>query len=245
MLSKEQIKTFKEDGVLVIPGFYTEDEIKPWKKEVFEFHGNPQSHEEWQQQIIGSSSTSFKLNDEPTPSSHPKLKELFNCFDKEKIWEGDNELVARWPEVNAQWLGARTPHLDFPVYDQIRTLANVVFYLNDVSPTGAPFMFWKGSHKVAWEHFKKYPKDYMAQGDLSQGQVFEILTNSMETEAEPFSGKSGDLLLWHSLTLHSASVNISNHARLAIIGRWGESIKKNENRFNFNEEIWDQWNFLT
>jgi ectoine hydroxylase-related dioxygenase (phytanoyl-CoA dioxygenase family) len=105
-------------------------------------------------------------------------------------------------------------------------------------------MYWKGSHKVAWEHFRKTPKDYMAQGELSQGQVFEILTNTMETEAVPFSGKAGDLLIWHSLTLHSASVNISNEARLAIFGRWGSAIESNESHFNFSEGIWDKWNLM-
>lgn len=241
MLTKEQIESFKNDGVLIIRDFFSSEEIQSWKEEVYEFHQNPKNDKDWKKAIMESTSSAFRLSDEPTPLVHPKLKKLYDCFNQEVSWIGDNELVARWPEMDAEWLGARTPHLDYPVYDQIRTLANVVFYLNDVAPTGAPLMYWKGSHKVAWDYFKRTPDDYMAQGDLSQGQVFEILTNSMETEPIPFTGKAGDLLIWHSLTLHSASVNVSNEARLAIIGRWGSLIEANEPHFNFSEEIWDKW----
>jgi hypothetical protein len=244
MLTKEQIESFKKDGVLIIRDFFSPEEISTWKEEVHEYHQNPKSHEDWQNEIIKSSSTSFKLDDEPTPVTHPKLKKLYECLYQETNWQGDNELVARWPEIDAEWLGARTPHLDFPVYAQIRALVNLVFYLNDVTPTGAPFMYWNESHKVAWDHFRNTPKDYMAQGELSQGQVFEILANTMETEPIAFSGKAGDLLLWHSLTLHSASVNISNEARLAIFGRWGSAIESNESHFNFSEGIWDKWNLM-
>jgi ectoine hydroxylase-related dioxygenase (phytanoyl-CoA dioxygenase family) len=173
------------------------------------------------------------------------MMRLFSCLNRATDWAGNNELVVRSPEIDAEWLGPRTPHLDFPVYDRLCTLANSIFYLQDVSEFGAPFMYWPGSHKAAWDYFKKNPKDYMAQGDLSQDQVFKKITDSMPNKAIVFDGKAGDLMIWNSLLLHSASVNKSHSARIAIIGRWGNTISSNENNFDFDSDMWQSWDFNT
>ncbi|AGC78202.1 phytanoyl-CoA dioxygenase PhyH [Nonlabens dokdonensis] len=242
MLTKEQIESFKEDGVLILRNFFPKQEMNTWRNEAHDYHKNPLTSEDWKNAIMNYSGNTFNFKNDAHPAFHNKMKDLYQCFNDQIEWNGENELVARWPEIDAEWLGARTPHLDFPVYDRIRTLANSVFYLNDVTIKGAPLMYWKKSHKVAWEYFKKHPSHYMAQGELSQGQIFEILTDAMDSEPIPFYGKAGDLMIWHSLILHSPSVNLSHDARLAVIGRWGATIKEDEFRFDFSKDIWDKWN---
>lgn len=243
MLSEKQIESFKKDGVLILRNFFSRKEIKIWNDEVHQYYKNPKTSSDWKNSIMKYPSSSFSFNNEPSPSIDSKMKSLYHCFHNKIKWHGDSELVARRPELDAEWLGARTPHLDFPLYAKIRTLANSVFYLNNTSPKGGAFMYWKSSHKIAWEYFKKYPKDYMAKGDLSQGQIFEKLTGLMDDNPIAFHGEAGDLLIWHSLLLHSPSVNLSNKARLAVIGRWGKPIEENELRFDFSKNIWDKWKF--
>lgn len=241
MLTNQQIRSFKENGVLRLPGFFTAEEVASWREQVVKFYRVPQNYLEWKTAIQDHCSTGFKLKPDPTPKGHAKMRELYRCFHNEIEWTGENELVARRPEFDAEWLGARTPHLDYPLYAPIRTLANSVFYVNDVSPQGGPFMYWKGSHTAAWNYFRHHPADYMAKGDRSQGQVFELLTNQMKTQAVPFYGKAGDLLIWHSLLLHSPAVNRSYEARLAIIGRWGAPLQADEWRFDFSGDMWESW----
>ncbi|OUS14603.1 hypothetical protein A9Q93_07485 [Nonlabens dokdonensis] len=245
MLSKDQIQYFMENGVLILRNFFSDDEVSTWRNQALNHHKNPKTSEEWKYAIMNCPSSEFHLKNDAHPAIHKKMNALYQCFNDQIEWTGENELVARRPEIDAEWLGARTPHLDFPVYDKIRTLANSVFYLNDVTPKGGPLMYWEKSHKVAWDYFKENPSHYMAQGDLSQGQIFEILTESMDSDPIPFYGKAGDLLIWHSLTLHSPSVNLSHDARLAIIGRWGATIKDEELRFDFSKNIWDKWHLKT
>jgi len=243
MLNKQQIETFKNDGILILENFFSEEEVVAWRKQALAYHDNPVTDDDWRAAIRKVNSNAFKLIDEPTPYTHPKMQALYESLAASIIWDGENELVARAPEMHREWLGARTPHLDFPVYDSIRTLVNSVFYLADVNPYGGPFMYWPGSHLDSWEYFKESPKDYMSQGDLSQDQIFERITHRASREVQSFSGKAGDLMLWHSLILHSASVNKSNSARLAVIGRWGNMLKNGETRFDFNKSIWDEWKF--
>lgn len=239
MLNNGQIEQFKKEGILIIKGFFSDYEIETWKNEVLLYFGNPVSEKDWVGALLRTKSSQFSLQHEPLPSMHPKMKKLYECLSKSINWEGENEIVVRAPEIEAEWLGARTPHLDFPVYDSIRTLANSVFYLSDVSTFAAPFMYWPGSHIVSWNYFKENPKDYMAQGNLSQDMLFAEIKKRVQNDAVAFEGKAGDLMIWHSLLLHSASVNKSSSARLALIGRWGSHLNSNELHFDFNKDIWD------
>ena len=243
MLNNEQIQAFKRDGVLILKQFFSSEEILQWKGQVLEHFKQPNTPEKWRSALLNTHTTSFYLDADPTPMQHPKLQQLYACFNADIEWQGENELVARGPEINAEWLGARAPHLDYPVYAPLRTLANSLFYLNDVSEFGAPFMYWPGSHHIAWDYYVKNPHDYMTQGDLSQDQVFKRITDLMPEQPVAFSAEAGDLMIWHSLMLHSPSVNKSHSPRIAIIGRWGQQLLSQEERFNFNESKWQHWHF--
>ncbi|WP_395376821.1 phytanoyl-CoA dioxygenase family protein [Marinicella sp. W31] len=241
MLSTEQIHTFKRDGVLILKQFFSPEEIDRWKHQVLNYFKQPQTPADWRTTLLNTHTTSFYLDKDPTPVNHPKMQQLYACFNPHIKWQGENELVARGPEIDAEWLGARAPHLDYPVYAPLRTLANSLFYLKDVSDYGAPMMYWPGSHHIAWDYYTQHPQDYMTQGELSQDQVFKRITDRMTGPPVPFSAEAGDLLIWHALMLHSPSVNKSHSPRLAIIGRWGNQLHKGEERFDFNGDQWQHW----
>ncbi|WP_271782272.1 phytanoyl-CoA dioxygenase family protein [Aquimarina algiphila] len=241
MLNEKQINQFKTKGVLIIKNFFSSEEIKKWDDEVLSHFNHPKDEDEWKNIMMKTSSSNFYLKNEPTPLTCLKMKALYSSLNRFVNWEGDNDLVVRPPDSTLPWLGARTPHLDFPVYDNILTLANSVFYLSDVTSKGAAFMYWPGSHIESWNYFKENPQDYMTQGDLSQDQVFEKIHKIVKHPVKEFIGNAGDLMIWHSLLLHSPSINKSNSTRKAVIGRWGEKIDKK--RFDFNKSIWEYFNF--
>lgn len=244
MLTEQQIETFKKEGVLIIENFFASEEIAVWKGEVCQYFHQPISDMDWFRALQQYNSSDFEFSNEPSPANHYKMGLLYCCLNNHIKWDGDNDLVLRYPDLEAKWLGARAPHLDFPVYDEIRTLANSVFYLNDVNSYGSPFMYWPGSHLLAWDYFKENPQDYMTQGELSQDNIFEKITSLMTREAIPFTGKAGDLMIWDSMLLHSPSVNKSKETRMAIIGRWGQNLQDpSEKRFDFNMDKWTHWNF--
>jgi hypothetical protein len=242
MLRQDQIDDFRRDGLLILRGLYAPSEVAAWRDEVLDYFARPASQDEWWKALTTPRAGIFRLINDPTPVTHPALAEVYASLHSKAEWVGDNELVARAGDDEAPWLGARAPHLDFPLHAPVRTLANSVTYLSDVQPRGGAFMYWPGSHRIAWDYFRRNPQDYLSQGERSQDQTFAILAREMTCDPVEFTGTAGDVLIWHSLLLHSGSVNKRHQARLAIFGRWGVPLA-NEPIYDFNADMWTYWNF--
>ena len=242
MLTHDQIQAFKRDGVIILRDLFSPGEITAWRDQVLEYFHRPATPDAWWGALRAYRSGGFRLKEDPTPWTHPDLIGVYRSFHSTAQWSGDNELVLRPGEDEAPWLGARAPHLDFPVYAPLRTLANSVLYLSHVQERGGAFMYWPGSHHIAWDYFRRNPDDYLSRGERSQDQTFALLQREMICDPLEFIGKPGDVLIWHSLLLHSGSVNKRPEARIAIFGRWGVTLQ-GEPIYDFNADMWDYWNF--
>jgi hypothetical protein len=240
MLTSDQISTFQREGVLVLPGFFDSREVSAVCDEVLEHYRLPSTPAEWRAAL--RTYQGIKVRSAPSLESHPGLLKLYRALHARARWEGENQLVTRPGGQVPPWMGARAPHLDFPVAAPLRTLANNVIYWTDVRAQGGAFMYWPGSHHVAWGYFRRHPKHYMAQGRLSQDQVFADLMPEITTEPVEFLGKAGDLMIWHSLLMHSGSRNMRREARIATFGRWGVPLGK-EPLYDFDRDIWSYWDF--
>lgn len=242
MLTKDQIEIFKRDGVLLLCSFFSAGEVGCWRDEVLAYFGSPTSPDEWRSALRMHESSTFHLGNDPTPRSHAVLKSIYKSLHATAEWSGDNELILRQGNEEAPWLGSRAPHLDYPVYAPLRTLANNVIYLSDVRERGGAFMYWPGSHHIAWDYFRRNPEDYLSRGTRSQDQTFAILKREMQGNPVEFVGNAGDLLIWHSLIFHSASVNKRPETRIAMLGRWGVTLS-DEPFYDFNADMWSYWDF--
>jgi ectoine hydroxylase-related dioxygenase (phytanoyl-CoA dioxygenase family) len=103
-------------------------------------------------------------------------------------------------------------------------------------------MYWPGSHRIIWQYFCEFPEDYLAHGERSHNQVFERLVGRMRSAPVEFIGAPGDILIWHPLILHSASINKQREARLAVFGHWGIRVG-DESLYDFREDMWTYWQF--
>ena len=242
MLRQSQIELFKRDGVLILRGLFSADEVSAWREQILEYYGQPGSPGAWWKALATPRPSRFHLQDDPVPGTHPALKHVYDSLHSSALWAGDNELVIRAGEDDAPWLGARAPHLDFPLHAPVRTLANNVAYLSDVEEQGGAFMYWPGSHQIAWDYFRRHPDDYLSRGERSQDQTFAMLKREMVCDPIEFVGQAGDVLIWHSLLLHSGSVNKRHEARLALFGRWGVTLGE-EPVYDFNADMWSYWRF--
>lgn len=242
MLTSAQIDAFKRDGVLALRGFFARDTVERWRREIFEYFGQPGDGDSWRSALRTYKSDNFYLSDDPTPATHSGLARVYGALHRGARWEGENELVIRPANEAARWCGARAPHLDFPLYTPVRTLANNVLYLSDVEERGGGFMYWPGSHHIAWRYFRRHPEDYLSRGDRPQDDTFAIIRSEMTGDPIEFVGAAGDLLIWNSLLLHSASVNKRDEPRLAIFGRWGVD-RGAERIYDFDQDMWRYWEF--
>ena len=243
MLTRHQIREFQRTGVLVIRRFYDEDQIARWRREAHEYFGSPPEEADWEAALRSREHMAFRVSGDPTPATSERLRELFASFHPEIRWTGNNELIVRPPQPDTPWLGARSPHIDFPVGLPVRYLANTLTYFTAIEPRGGAFMYWPGSHLVAWRHFMCHPLDYLSRGERSQDQTFELLGRSMPCEPVEFLGEPGDLLIWHHLLFHSPTVNKRETTRLAYFGRWGEPLAADDELFDFSGSAWSHWRF--
>jgi hypothetical protein len=240
MLTDRQIDTFKRDGIIVFRRFFTLAETSQWREQVFDYFGRPETAGRWREALATRKGDDFRLTPDPTPGSHARLSRIYKALNARLEWTGHNQLVVRAGEDPAEWLGPRIAHIDIPLYAPLRTLANNVIYLSKVQKRGGAFMYWPGSHRVAWDYFRQSPEDYLAQGARSHNQVFQCLVDRMPSAPVEFVGMPGDLLIWHALTLHAASINKRREERLAVFGRWGVAFGSGECH-DFSGDMWSHW----
>jgi hypothetical protein len=216
LLTKDEIDVFKRDGVLTLRGVFSPNEIDSWRGEVFAFFDNPKTSDQWRDALRARKSHDFRFDSGPTPLAHPALSAVYGSLHGSLRWTGENELVIRAGDEPAPWLGARAPHLDFPVYAPIRTLANSAIYLSDVKEHGGSFMYWPGSHYIAWQYFREYPDDYLAQGCRSQDQVFARIKARMTSPPVEFVGSSGDVMREGCSPTNQSTISAATCGRIGI-----------------------------
>lgn len=244
MLSIQQLDDFKRTGVLVLRNFFSSEEVAQWREEIFNyFDVYSDTSADWEIALKKHSGNNFRLLNAPTPASHSKLSAVFSQLNADITWEGYNQLLIRSPDPSAAWLGARAPHIDFPVGQSYLPLVNTFIYLSNINSHGGAFMYWPGSHITGWRHFKDTPLDYLSRGTRSQDQTFADIKNKLTGEPVEFLGRSGDILLWHHLLFHSASVNTREVARIALVGRFGTVRSSEGEVHDFANDIWHHWRF--
>ncbi|WP_263142202.1 phytanoyl-CoA dioxygenase family protein [Pseudomonas sp. RIT-PI-AD] len=241
MLTPGQIERFKADGVLILRDFFDREEILRGREEVLAYFGRPDSGDDWQLALGRHSSSQFHFQVPLSPGVHPRLTALYRSLHAGLEWHGEDDLMIRPGERSPYGLGMPA-HLDFPVASPLRTLANNVIYYTDVRQGGGEFLYWPGSHRNAWDYFRRNPRDYMARGERSQDQTFALLLRELPSEPTAFLGKAGDLLIWHSLLMHSGSVNSRRETRIATVGRWGMPLDEAAT-YDFERDMWEHWQF--
>ena len=112
----------------------------------------------------------------------------------------------------------------------------ITLYLNDVEEDGGCFMYWKGGHRRIHQFWREQPQ-YV--GEMQPGRedfhataafqergwtAIQDLGGSIEPLGTQFAGKAGDALLWHGWNPHSASVNLRDEPRLALVARWNDTV---------------------
>ncbi|MEX2497702.1 MAG: phytanoyl-CoA dioxygenase family protein [Wenzhouxiangellaceae bacterium] len=240
-LRRSERARFMRDGALVVRRVFDPACVSAWRQEVQAHFESPKKAIEWRHAVQNIKHSRFHLRDDPKPAVNARVSGLYEQLYGAANWHGINELVVTPPEPETPWLGGRAPHLDFPLGCPERNLLNIVFYLDEVRSRGAAFAYWPGSHQVAYQYFRRHPDDYLARGENSQDKIFASIKREIDTPMVEFTAKPGDVLLWSSFLMHSATVNRSDRARIAIIGRWGDLPSDPKRHFDFDAPLFHDW----
>lgn len=109
---------------------------------------------------------------------------------------------------------------------------NATVYVEDIDSRGGCFTYWPGSHIKAAEYFRSHSLLSVPGGSSKRG--FDI------GEGVEFTGRAGDVCLWHGQMFHSGSRNVNRNIRMALIGRFSRK-DANDIRFETPDDMWQYW----
>lgn len=240
MLSSGQVETFRRDGALALRGFFDAAEVGSWRRQILGHFRRPTGSGAWRAALTTIPSDCFQPEPDLSPRSHGRLRLVYEQLYGPADWEGRTRLIIRAGDDPAEWRGATVPHIDIPFNAPVRTLVNSVTYLSQVETRGGAFIYWPGSHRIAWSYYRRQPQDFLGEGERSYNEVYERIAERVPTAPIEFLGAPGDVLLVHALILHSASINKRSEARLALFGRWGVAARL-ARRHRFQDDLWAGW----
>lgn len=220
-----------ENGIVILPNFFSQQEIEGFKASIPEnlFEPTPEMQH----------STSNLLADRFIPNAN-KIKGLELFFENEKI----NNLVRSYFSENAEQLRTfvRTKENTGPVssfenfyhFDAFKNRVKVFLYLNEVTQEQAPVAYLKQSHKSGyWRFFeeldmftmyKKNEKGY-ASDDISAyiGCYFphkiEKLKRKLNFEEIICTGQAGTIIIFDAKGLHKAT-QLLRGKREILMSHW-------------------------
>jgi ectoine hydroxylase-related dioxygenase (phytanoyl-CoA dioxygenase family) len=152
------------------------------------------------------------------------------------------QVAPRYP-VYADPAPAPHPHLDGllelhnGVVQNFTALIGVL--LSDLDETDAGnFTVWPGTHKSHEQYFREHTPDIMLQEESFR--TIHHSPNVPKGEPRQITGKAGDVVIVHYLTLHTAAANIKHNIRYACFFRVQHKDRDRDWRAPLLE-MWRHW----
>ncbi|MCX5659238.1 MAG: phytanoyl-CoA dioxygenase family protein [Planctomycetota bacterium] len=237
-LSPEQVRHFKEEGYVVVPGAIEPVYIEEWRRQVLRsIDGNASQPIAW-----GDRSKEPRANFEPIdirPHSHPRVRAVVEQLGGGRFVCGHDCCVINWPQESRAWEPTDRGHLDgynssigwWPF------MLSATTYLWDVQPMGGGLTLWPQSHLAAWRYFRARP-EHVSGGYISDPDFdWSIFAPRPSYE---FTGRAGDVVFWHAFMSHNGSANITRDPRVGLFTRWQH---REQDRFKHEvpENLWKYW----
>lgn len=218
-LTSDQIAFWDENGYLVVPDIFGDDEIERLRRAAGEFErraeGLTESTDRIKLQAFGGDSGGRLVQQVAEPhelgGEWAALSRDPRILDRVESMLGPNiVLYYSMMMMKPARQGFTAPwHQDFAffVHDRADLLACQV-YLDDATIENGCVRVVPGSHKLGLlNHFSDGRFTEIVQGD----------TSSFDEQEVPLPVPAGSMAFWHSLTLHSSHANRSEHARRTIV----------------------------
>lgn len=240
-LAKNQIVSFKQEGYLVLRDFLDTSLLETWREQFWAHaDGKLEDKNSWPtEKNIGD----LKLT--PELGSLPTIKSIVGQLGGEQFNGGGCGILTRWPQEKHEWQMPTTGHLDgYPGEGcQAVLMIGATTYLYDVDSGGGAFVYWPCSHQDAHRYFLEFPDQI--EGTFRETPEWKehnwgIFQRHSTTPPQEFTGKAGDIILWHGWLSHSGSANIQEVPRIGLFSRWTH---KNDTgiRKKLPQDLWDYW----
>ena len=248
-LDADQIAFFKANGFLILEHLVDEDTRKDWRDQIWAALGvRPDAPETW--------SDRRKLNDfqfgppDRQPTHYHKYQAIGKQLGGGDFCRGPDDHggggapLPKWPnpEKANEWTMPDSGHIDgYAAHigqPHVPFMVGFTTYLYDVAPCGGGFIYWPGSHLTTHRYFLD-PDEITGDFRKHNRPIFSEIAPEPPRE---FTGKAGDVLLWHSGLCHNGSVNVNPSPRFAVIVRYAHRLKEDPAfKMEVPEDLWKYW----
>lgn len=249
-LNDDQIMSFKTNGFLILENLVDEDTLACWRDQIWKALGvRSDGPETW--------SDRKKLNDfyfsppDQQPTQYYKYQTIGKQLGGGDFCRGPDDHggggapLPKWPNPDqaVTWTMPTSGHIDgFAAHigqPHVPFMVGFTTNLYDVEPRGGGFIYWPGSHLTAHAYFLEHPDEIAGDFRKHQRPIFSEIAPEPPRE---FTGKAGDVLLWHSGLCHNGSVNVNPSPRFAVIVRYAHRLKEDPAfKLEVPDDLWKYW----
>lgn len=243
-LTSADRRSFKENGCLIVRGVLTSAQIQAAQDALWT--GIEADRDDPATWVEAGPRT-------PVPAHHPALRAAVHespifAMMEEMVGEGtlnpSNAGPALvYPAKDKAWSLPGRGHLDgyytptngVPEGTVGYMTINVTIYVEDIDSQGGCFIYWPGSHNVAYSYFQTRSL-LSVQGGISS----DVFPEGTFPPGREFVGQAGDAIFWHGQLFHTGSKNVKRNIRMALIGRFARQ-DANDIRFETCDDQWAHW----
>jgi phytanoyl-CoA hydroxylase len=239
LLTREQASFWKDQGYLVLPGFFTPREVAAVNTLIDNRLANPASFGMATIDVLHGALIGKRLRAIDAPSEvfegPIKINDLFvdepevrHLALNRRLTQILGELLDGAPMVcnslNFLWGSQQPDHYDTwymppPVPDK---LAVTSICLEDVNPNAGPLAYYPGTHRIPAYRFA-HGGIHASEGEMPRCRAYlaEQLA-AIQAERKEFIGRQGDVFIWHGQLLHGGSriVDTSKTRKTLVTHYW-------------------------
>ena len=204
MLTTEQVKSFQENGYLILKNFVDSDILDGWRTQVWEYlNSSLETPETWPNDYVVQN---FGFS--PLFGQLPAMKDITAQLGGAQL-RGRRHSFGEWPNRDEKWKMPSSGHIDaYGPGGWSPFMLGATTYLYDVKPGGGAFIYWPRSHYTTHKYFIEYPEQIDGRFREVEDWDWNVLSDYLRTPPREFTGGAGDVVLWHAFLCHTGSANV-------------------------------------
>jgi len=227
-LSPGQIRSWRRDGFLILPRFFTPERIDAANRELDELWVNRKSGDSPLVIDVYGEIPMRKRFRDATDEDRELVYKLDDVYLESELTRSlalDSRLTAildilidgppmicnslHFERGSQQDLHFDTYYMPPPPNSRLIVTS---ICLEDVHPDAGPVVYVRGSHKLPPHLGPRGNRTVIGQTELEEATSYARANLDVETDSETFLGRRGDVLIWHEQLVHGGSP-IVDHSR--------------------------------
>ena len=241
-LDAGQIERFKRQGFLVLEGLIDPGTLSAWRDQFWSHVGADRTDPAtWPEDYV---IRDFAVD--PPFGQLPGMRSIIEQLGGGMFGGGGGSMLVKWPGPDgAAWKMPDSGHMDGygPGGWSGGFMLGATTYMDDVEPGGGGFVYWPRSHEPVQAYFREHPEQidgsFRDRDDWEERQ-WGLFSDQSPDQPVEFTGRAGDVILWHCFLCHTGSPNVRTRPRLGVFARWHRTDRE-EMKYDVPEDLWNYW----